>query len=142
MRNASFCFPQGVQKRAKTASKTVCHTSAFPVSEKLPPSIEFGPSLLSLGRPKAPPRSLQTLSRTSLGSISSQVGPTWGQLGPTWPNLSQLGPTWGQLGANLRPGLRTVTGLQIPFNRMVFLIDRRHHHQPQDPDFRIGGTGR
>ena len=74
MRNASFCFPEGLQKRAKTASKTTCYTSAFSTSKKHPPNIDFGPSWASLGRPKAPPRGLQTLSKTTLGSILGHLG--------------------------------------------------------------------
>ena len=74
MRNASFCFPGGLQKRAKTASKTTCYTSVFSTLKKHPPNIDFGPSWASLGRPKAPPRGLQTLSKTTLGSILGHLG--------------------------------------------------------------------
>ena len=74
MRNASFCFPGGLQKRAKTASKTTCYTSVFSTLKKHPPNIDFSPSWASLGRPKAPPRGLQTLSKTTLGSILGHLG--------------------------------------------------------------------
>ena len=74
MRNASCCFSKGLPKRAKTAYKTTCYTSAFSTSKRHPPNIDFGPSRASLGRPKAPPRGLQTLSQTTLASIFGHLG--------------------------------------------------------------------
>ena len=69
MRNASCCFSQGLPKRAKTHSKTTSYTSAFPTLKKQPPSFDFAPTWLPLGPPKAPPRGLQGLLKTTLGSI-------------------------------------------------------------------------
>ena len=69
MRNASFCFSQGLPKRVKTHSKTTFYTSAFSTSEKQPPSFDFAPTWLPLGPPKVPPRVLQGLLKTTLGSI-------------------------------------------------------------------------
>ena len=74
MRNASFCSSKRLPKRAKTASKTTCYASAFSTSKKHPPNFDFGLSWASLGPPKAPPRGLQGLSKTSLGSILGHLG--------------------------------------------------------------------
>ena len=74
MRNARFCFPKGLPKRSKMHSKTTCYTSAFSTSEKHPPSFDFAPTWLPLGPPKAPPRGLQGLFKTTLGSILGHLG--------------------------------------------------------------------
>ena len=69
MRNASFCFSKGLPKRAKTHSKTTFYTSAFSTSKKHSPSFDFAPTWIPLGPPKAHPRGLQGLFKTTLGSI-------------------------------------------------------------------------
>ena len=74
MRNARFCVPKGLPKRPKMHSKTTCYTSAFSTSEKHPPSFDFAPTWLPLGPPKAPPRGLQGLFKTTLGSILGHLG--------------------------------------------------------------------
>ena len=74
MRNARFCFPKGLPKRPKMRSKTTCYTRAFSTSKKHPHSFDFGPSWLPLGPPKAPPRGLQGLLKTTLGSILGHLG--------------------------------------------------------------------
>ena len=74
IRNARFCFSKGLPKRVKTHSKTACYTSAFSTSEKHPPSIDFGPSWVPFGPPKTPPRALQGLFKTTLGSILGHLG--------------------------------------------------------------------
>ena len=74
MRNARFCFPKGLPKRPKIHSKTTCYTRAFSTSKKHPPSFDFAPTWLPLGPPKAPPRGLQDLFKTTLGSILGHLG--------------------------------------------------------------------
>ena len=74
MRNARFCFPKGLPKRPKMHSKTTCYASAFSTSEKHPSSFDFAPTWLPLGPPKAPPRGLQGLFKTTLGSILGHLG--------------------------------------------------------------------
>ena len=69
IRNAHFCFSQGLPKRAKKHSKTTSYTSAFSTWKKQPPSFDFAPTWLPLGPPKAPSRGLQDLLKTTLGSI-------------------------------------------------------------------------
>ena len=74
IRNARFCFSKGLPKRPKMHSKTTSYTIAFSTSKKHPPSFDFGPSWLHLGTPKALPRGLQDLSKTTLGSILGHLG--------------------------------------------------------------------
>ena len=74
MRNASFCFPEGLQKRAKTPFKTACYTSGFSTSKKHRPSIDFAASRPPFGPPKTPPRGLQSLLKTTLGSLLGHLG--------------------------------------------------------------------
>ena len=74
LRNASCCFSKGLPKQAKTHSKTTSYTSAFSTLKRRPPSFDFAPTWLPLGPPKAPPRGLQGLLKTTLGSILGHLG--------------------------------------------------------------------
>ena len=73
-RNAHFCFPKGVPNRSKRHSKTACYMHTFSSSKKHPPNFDFGLSWLPLGPPKTPPRGLQGLFKTTLGSILGHLG--------------------------------------------------------------------
>ena len=74
MRNASFCFSKGAPKTSKNCFQDHLLYKCFFNFKKHLPNVDFGPSWASLGRPKAPPRGLQTLSKTTLGSILGHLG--------------------------------------------------------------------
>ena len=112
MRNARFCFPKGLPKRPKMHSKTTCYTSAFSTSEKHPSSSDFAPTWLPLGPPKASPRALQGLLKTTLGSILGQVG-------AKFHFLASLG---------VPPGNFLI--IFCSFFKMIFSTPQRHNRVP------------
>ena len=69
-----FASPRGSQNDQKCIQKQLVILVPVQLQKKHPPSFDFAPTWLPLGPPEAPPRGLQGLFKTTLGSILGHLG--------------------------------------------------------------------